>query len=299
MSRLLALLIALSLAATAPSLFAGNDDTKAARPYAAHGLSLFQEGRYREAIDQFEKAESHYHAPTHLLYIARAHEALGELVEAHAMYRRIVDEDLDENAPKAFERAQVEAVTEVGKLEPRIPVVEVAVRGADPSAVTLSVNGTPRDVGRLLLNPGTHTIAAEASGFESAPEVVTLSEGDRRELTLTMSPTEPERVSLFVPAMISFAVSGTTLVVGIATGAASLDEVDEIHESCVGNDCPRELQGDADTAKALGRTSTAMFVIAGLAAAAGATLLAIDVMGDDGEMALRLGPGALALEGRF
>ena len=65
------------------------------------GAAAFKDQRWAEAVDLFKRAESMVHAPTHLLYLARAQDKLGHLVEAHEAYLKIVKEPLPPNPPKA------------------------------------------------------------------------------------------------------------------------------------------------------------------------------------------------------
>ncbi len=276
---------------------------KAARPYAEKGFALFEQERYAASITEFERAEARYHAPPHLLYIARAQAKLGRLIEARDGLQAIVDETLDDHSPKAFLVAQVEAKADLGELEGRIPTLQVAVSGPGADGATLTVDG--REVGAppqtLELDPGHHTIEAQGDGAWVPAQSVTLEPGDRTEITLEMQADDGDD-SLLMPAVVCFGLGGLGLVIGTITGVVSLNQTAEIDEQCDGDHCPAGLEGDADTAKATGNASTAFFVIGGMAAAAGAALLLFDSpAGSDSaaSLQLRVGPGALQLQGTF
>jgi hypothetical protein len=276
---------------------------QAARPYAEKGFELYEDGRYAACIAEFERAEARYHAPPHLLYIARAQAQLGRLIEARDGFRGIIDEVLDEGAPKAFHVSQVEAKAEIGELERLIPRVEVTVTGIEADSAQIIVDGealTDR-AESVELDPGEHTIEASSDGASAPAQSVTLAPGDRTQITLEMQLSK-SGASLRVPAFVSFGFGGLGLVIGTVTGIVSLGQTADIDDQCVDNHCPSSLESDADDAKAMGNLSTAAFVIAGLAAAAGTTLLLLDNRQESAAVAgleLHLAPGAVQLQASF
>src|SRR5437763_5070375 len=82
---------------------------EAARALAEAGREKFEQGEYAQAIAEFEHAEAVFHAPPHLLFIARARVKLGKLLQAREDYRRIVAEPLPRGAPPAFDKAKEDA----------------------------------------------------------------------------------------------------------------------------------------------------------------------------------------------
>src|SRR5689334_5506941 len=64
-----------------------------ARAAAERGTIAFQEGRFADAIDLYQRAESLFHAPTHVLMLARSYAALGKLVLAKESYLAITREE--------------------------------------------------------------------------------------------------------------------------------------------------------------------------------------------------------------
>ena len=150
------------------------------------------EGRWSDAIDLMSRAEKLVHSPTHLLYLARAQEKLGKLVKAQESYLKITREKLAPNAPAAFHTAQKDAKKELEALTPRIPFVTVAVQGAGPLPVTVTMDGikvpdalvgVPRPV-----DPGEHKLQAHAEGMSSSVSTISVSEGSRETVVLTLQP---------------------------------------------------------------------------------------------------------------
>lgn len=276
---------------------------KSARPFAEKGFELFKAGEYAESIEQFERAEARYHAPPHLMYIARGYDRLDQLMEAREVYRQIVAERIDKDAPQAFHHAQVEAQADIVEITKRIPRIALALSGTEPDLVTITVDGRALDeVPELIeLNPGEYTIEASAPDAAPVSHTVTLEPGDREQLSFHLQVTREDDSSLFLPAVVCFGVGGLGLLIGTITGGVSLDQAGDIDAQCVDDHCPPELESDADDAKAVGHVSTVSFVIAGLAAAAGVTLLLLDQDegADTASLRLRVSPGMVGLDARF
>jgi hypothetical protein len=171
---------------------AQSDEQRAgARSLATEGALAFNEGRFKDAVELFGKAESLVHAPPHLLFMARAHAKLGQFVKAREAYMKIVKEQLSPNAPQAFRDAQVTAEEERKLVEPKIGRLVVKVEGADTAKdLSVSVDGQP--ISAVLLgvpqpmDPGTHTVTATATGFKAQPASVTLKEAERGAVTVKM-----------------------------------------------------------------------------------------------------------------
>jgi hypothetical protein len=174
--------------------FAQSDEQRAAaRSLATEGATAFNEGRYQDAVELFGKAESLVHAPPHLLFLARAHAKLGQLVKAREAYMKIVKETLPPNASPAFRNAQTSANDEVRAIEPRIAALTVKVEGGtNATDVAVLIDGTP--INSVLvgvaqpIDPGEHKIEAGATGLRAPAQTVTLADGERKSIVLTLEP---------------------------------------------------------------------------------------------------------------
>jgi hypothetical protein len=173
---------------------AQTDEARAqARAAATQGLKALQDGRYKDALDLCTRAETLMHAPTHLLLIARAQTKLGHLVEAQEAYIKIEREHLAPSAPRAFVDAQAAATDEQAALAPRVPVLKVDVEGASPSDLQITLDGAPFSsalVGMASpINPGAHTFAVTSAAATADPATVTIAEGAKQSVTLTLKAT--------------------------------------------------------------------------------------------------------------
>jgi hypothetical protein len=183
--------VAVGLCLLAAPAAAQSDEQKAdARAAAEQGATAFQAGNFAEAADLFTRAESLFHAPPHLVFLARAQVKLGQLVLARENYRKVAREVLAQNAPPAFVSAQAEAKQELAALEPRIPMLKVVVKGADPKQVKVTIDGAevPSQMIGIArpVDPGAREVAATAPGFAAEPRKVTLAEGAKETVELEL-----------------------------------------------------------------------------------------------------------------
>jgi len=241
-------------------------DREQARSLGDRALALYEQKSYAEAYERFEMADRLLHAPTLVLFMARCKRELGELDVARELLQRVVDEPLGEDAPPQFFKAQAMARSELEALPVTTgPVATEPVEPVEP--------------------------------VEPAPGVVpaSLSEPDDRG-GAEQAGSEP----WLLPAILSLSVGAAGLGAGIATGLLAKSAIDDVKSRCDGNTCLPADEGAAADAKVVADVSTAMFVIGGVAAAVGVTLVIWQPGSTDGEeVALRFGPGSMVLGGQF
>ena len=167
-----------------------DDQRAAARSLAGEGAKAFAEGRWKDCVDLFQRAETLVHAPPHLLYGARAEEKLGHLVKARELYLKIGRDRIGEDAPPAFRRAQAAAAEEVRPLDARIAFVTVTLQGGDASSATVMLDGEPVPAALVgvprPVDPGEHRIEAKGAAFAAPQQTITLAEGARETVTLVL-----------------------------------------------------------------------------------------------------------------
>ncbi|MEM1030251.1 MAG: hypothetical protein AAGN82_07875 [Myxococcota bacterium] len=303
-----------------------------ARTLAREGIAELQAGAPEAALAKLQQAEAKFHAPTHLLYIGRAQRALGRLVAAHRTLVRVMREPILPDAPPAFERAKRDAVVEATDLAAKVPSLDIEVTGGE-APVSVTVDGEVVSAALLAfpvaVAAGTHEVKATDGAGRTARRIVEApAPGATLPVTLDLeppavvpspppSPSAPPSApgpradegagsgDFPVFGTLLLSLGGAGLIGGAVTGALTLGEADDIKSSCDGNSCPPELEAEADDARRLGDVSTGLFIAGGVVAAAGITVLIIELSGSDDdaggapEVALHLRPGGVVFHGRF
>ncbi len=268
-------------------------------------------GDWAKAEDLFRRADAIYHANTLLLGLARARAHLGKYVEAWEDYHRILIETLPPNASGAMKKAVDDARNEIGSVEGKRARATITVTG--PSNPTVTLDGAPVNAAALgaerQVNPGTHAVHAEASGYLPGDTTFTVAEGQSAtaSLQLQAAPAAPAGgaaapatgatpattdASNPVPAdsggggggstrrtlgLVSMGVGAAGLVTGVITGIIAMGD----HSSLMDNVCAKGPCGQSDLTsyqsstssyQTMGTISTIGFIAGGVLAAGGAIL---------------------------
>lgn len=308
MWRLLGILVAslMLVVAGTPALAQGNKDT--ARKHFREGHAAFKKGDFEAALTSFETAEEHFHAPPHLLFIARTKVKLGKLAEAYDVYKRLVDEELAPTAPGPFKRAQTEGRADLEKLEPQLGRIFVEVTGA--SDATITIDGRPVTDGSVVVDPGKYEVVASADGYDPATESVEVTPGAPTRVTMKLTvvlPKEPPKPQapiadaddgeLDLMEILPWAVIGlgaAGLAVGAITGGMAAGKVSDIRDQCPNNPCSPALADDKDSATSLATASTVSFIVGGIIAAGGISWLLVNVTTAEDEVG-----GQVTIRGTF
>lgn len=200
-SRFAAAALALSLLLPAGRAAAQSaEDKAAARVLATQGADALEASKYGEALDLVSRAEQMFHAPTHLLLIARSQTGLGRLVAAKESYLKLTREELAASAPSAFKRAQQEGKDEMAALEPKIASLRIAVEGGGQLKFTVKMDDQPVSPALLgvyrPVDPGKHEIVVYPVGQGPVKGAIELKNGEKKDLKLTI----PEVIPGGVPA---------------------------------------------------------------------------------------------------
>jgi hypothetical protein len=196
------------LAAMAGSVSAAHaqapaENVAAARALGVQGIKLADEGNCPAAIEKLERAEALYHAPTMLARLGECQVQVGQIVLGSENLNRVVREQLPPGSPRAFQDAQERARRVLEQALPRIAylVLHVGPTGIGPKVSVGEAVVPPALLGAdRPTDPGTYEIVASAPGYLPAKTTVTLAEGARQEITMTLSPDPAQAKPAAAPA---------------------------------------------------------------------------------------------------
>lgn len=269
-------------------------DKDLARKLADEGQRLFDSGDYRGAIRKLEEAHAKFAAPTIELAQAEAHEKLGELREAQAIYQRLARSKIADSAPPEFREAQKDAEKAAVRLEKAIPKVILVLVGKAPAVLSIALDGATLD-GEIWgaptpLDPGEHTLVIEMTGRASETRSFTLAEGETRRVEIRTGADGPAPAAeskgagrSFVGPGVAFGIGAAGLLVGGIAGGVALAKMGQFKEACGAElRCPGALEGELSGARIAGHFSTIGFAVAGVGAVMGTVLLVVPLGGDKG-----------------
>lgn len=277
----------------------------AARAHAMRGVALYKRRQYERALEYLQKAEQAFHAPTHVLFMARCKRELGQLNEAHDLMIEVLIDAVASDAPAAFARAVEQARDEAAKLRQKIATVIIEVEGAKTEEIQITLDGEVIDRARIefpiAITDGEHVVGASEEIGGIAERTISGRVGVTQAVTLTLVPDDgaelyapveeaepdeppppPPEPAFHLPLWptVTTGAGAGVLLIGAILGGVTLSEAGDIKDQCQGNICPTELASDGDSAESMGHAATALIVIGSVAAAAGATWLTFELLSD-------------------
>lgn len=299
--------IALTLAVMlgASSAAAQNDANKTqARELGEKAFAALDHQDWAQAETLFLQAEALYHAPTLLLGAARAEAHLGKYIEAWESYHRILLEGAPPGANPILLKAIEDAKVEIEQVAGKRAKVTMTVSGADSPKVTLDGAVLPNaalGVERPV-NPGKHTVHAEAAGMKPADGTFTVDEGKATTFALALEkdpnaeappPPPVTQPGTTTPgadtgaspgsmnrtlAYVAFGVGGVGLVTGVITGIMALGKHSDLQSNpCSTAPCNSAdgsaFNSDLSSYHTVSTISTIGFIVGVVGGAGGAVLL--------------------------
>lgn len=287
----------------------------AARELAVAGAEAFDKQDFATALDRFQRAEALYKVPSIAVMVARCLARTGRVVEAVDKYEETSRMPLDAAAPEAFQRAVSDATAEVEPVRARVARIELRLPADAPPGceVTLDDKLLPAALLGVAtpVDPGPHHLAARAPGRAPYSYDLTLAEGARRAVEISLLPAAAETANERAPTPTPKAKShhastltiallaggGVGLAAGALTGIAALSHKSDLDAACHPG-CPASLASDLDSFR-LDRTLSYVGFGLGLAAAGAGTYFLFHEGSSGGEVGALVMPGGAALRGRF
>jgi hypothetical protein len=292
-----------------------------ARDLAQQGLEAHDAGRFEEAVEKLTKAYAIVHVPTLAVSKARALVKLQRFTAASELYLEATQLQKTDQWQTRQHEAQDDARRERSELLPRIPKLNIVVEGANPSEVTVSIDGVQLPSALIgidaMVDPRELKIVGKL-GNQVVEQTVSLREGEHRTLTLrfaaagssvprtpTASTSPPANAATASSSDNHQALFGWAAVgigsAGIAFGAVSgLIGIGKKPADCQGSRCYQDEQSQVNTANRWLNISAVSFVVGGVAAATGVTLLlTAPKHASQSQVGLWLNPTSAAVYGRF
>lgn len=309
------LLGAMCLAAAMPATALPKADWKtraAARTLGVEGLQLMRQEEWAEAYDKLERAYNLYPVPTLGVATARCLDKLGRLVEAAERYREVTAMKVEASDGFNQQSAVKAAAKEREALMPRIPNLEIMVRGdrGDGIEVLVDAEVLPPELVDTAhpVDPGQHEVRVRR-GDVTITESATVEEGETARVVVKLPdipkpPPPPEPGTDWTPWMwVGFGVGGGGLLTAIVNGSVAISMRGTLRDRCAPDGiCPPSAHDVVDGYDAARYATTIGFVVAGVGTAAGTLFFFLD--DDDGEAEatvddLELGVGPTGLMLRF
>jgi hypothetical protein len=269
-------------AAAAQGAPEGGDPLAAGRALFAEALGDEDAGRFRAALEKFERVRGVRDTAPIEYRIGTCHEGLGQPLAAYGAYRAALA--LGEQDPGMADvvrasRERLDALTR------HIARLRLVLPEAAPPDTSVRVDDAP--VGRgalaepLALEPGTHAIVAEAAGLTPFRSQVTLPEGGEASVAIVLAgaaatPAAADRVapvdgSRRTLGWVLLAAGGGLLAGSVATLLLRHSDIASLEAACPGGTCPAsanrsDLQATHDRAVVEGPVAAAL-AAGGLAAA--------------------------------
>jgi hypothetical protein len=257
----------------------GGEARAAADGLTKNAVAAFDQGDYPAALALLKRASALAPGPLVGLYVARSHVALGQLVDAAAEYRSVIDSSDAPGETTAQRRAVALARDELAQLRPRIPMVEFALGDSELRSrnLRLVVDGSLVWPGaRTRVNPGHHEVIANDADGEKARLAFEVGEGESKTVALSWrseaaragnqafeaSGSSSTRRTLGVVAL---GVGATGLGVGTVTGIAALSRYSAGAQNCPAGHCTDgpNMPENSSAFVALRTISAAGFVVGG------------------------------------
>ncbi len=235
--------------------------------------------KYKRVLSIRETASVHYRMGATLEGLGRTNEAIAEYNTAVRLGNE--KDKTDAEVMKAS-KARIDA------LEPKVAHIAVRVAPSTPPDAEIRVDDKPVEkdkLGDVRVDPGNHVVTVSSSDGRTSRAEVTVPEGGRVELPVTLEPAAPPkepppppsdgktlRTVGLVTGIAGVALAGTgVIILALRSGAIS-----DLETACPGGNCPasreKELRDTHDTAVTQGPLGGTLIGVGALAVGAGVTL---------------------------
>jgi len=268
------------------------------------GIAARDRGDLVSAERSFRAAHGIANLPSSGFALATSLARQGKLVEALTVARAVQRISPAPNWTSASTDGYRQAGPLVVDLERRVASVTIEIAGASEDSTKVELNGVglkPPVLGvARQIDPGRHALRVTRDGFEPASTTLDLAEGEQRRVPLTLTaikdgaaPAEPDTTTpgeeeeelevrwVLVSGIVATALGASAIGAGVGLGVTSQNQEDEIAPRCPGGQCPPAEYGALESAERLATGANILYLAGGIVAAAGVTLIVIDLASED------------------
>jgi hypothetical protein len=254
---------AVASASTARAAEPSAADRSLAQSLFDEGRRLMDAGRYEQACPRFADSQRLDPGGGTVLNLALCYEKLGALAQASSTFHDALSAALAEHRPERADFAR----QRIAALEPRLPRLTLRVQDAPPGlSVALDGTAVPESAWGMAapVDPGRHTVDAQAPGLAPFQAILTFAEGQARELAVTLAPArvaEPPRAAMTPPTHparwrtpLFYALGGlavASLATSVVTGGLAWSAHQNVQKECSSDrDYCSSASGTADASHA-------------------------------------------------
>lgn len=269
---------------------AAQDDADLARARASfqQAVELEQAGNCSAALPLFRQVGQVRMTPQVRFHIAICEAKLGRLVAALGGFELALAE-----ADSVGQGFRDEVESHIQRLRERIPKLTLQ-RGSGAEAATIELDGVvlgSTSIGvEVPLDPGPHTIAAHARGYQRFEQTINLEEGEAESLEIVLQPApvtpDDSGVGGIIvtpqpkPRILPYVIGGAGVASILASGvffALRQSSLSELDDQCPSRrNCDPSLQGENDRMKLYHYGSLATLGVGVAALGTAATLLMLE-----------------------
>lgn len=294
--------LVVSVTTASPDVFAQEVDVRRVLELIAQANDYFEAEAYSEALVAYKEAYAQYPDPSLLYRIGLTSERLNQNFDAVDYYARFIDAVPDDKTAKRVK----ERIDELRAQLPARYLIE-----SNPSGATVYVGSSQNPAAGVTpaqvdVEPGAAVIVVDLEGYETEVRNLNAVRGEKstlslelREARVVVTPppgaTKPsEGVNLATWGWVTTGLGVATLATGGVFSFLSMSTTDDVnsYDKQAAGATREELNGMKDDAMFYYDTSIILYAAGGILTAAGATLLVIDLLSDDGHASITVSPTA-------
>ena len=258
-SRILSLLVMLTLVTALPGVATGNVNREIAKKHYELGEKLYEYGDYNKALGEFNKAYELAPIPALMFNMGRCHEKLGDLKQAVRHYQRFLAAK-----PNAGNRAEIEE--KIKSLKEKMKAAPVV---KEPAPVVKEPGPVVKEPAPVVKDPAP-VVKDPAPVVKDPAPVVVEQEADSRPHTWK-----------WVTGWVTVGLGVAALGGGLALGAMAAERASEFEDGAAGTETYETLMAVDGEGKDFERGQIGFMAAGGVLAAAGVALLLWETLGGD------------------